>query len=184
MNHVVQNRTNEIIRLLVQGPHHVRGIADALGTSHVSVSRRLQELVRENVVDYTIEGKNKVYSLKKTLEGRNAVLIAEIDRQSRAIAHYPVLRGVIRKVLEVPDLRLALVFGSYAKGTAHDGSDIDLFIETQDRAVRKTLESYHSRISVKIGLFDPESPLIREIMQDHIIITGVEEYLAKARLYP
>lgn len=184
MNHVVQNRTNEIIRLLIQGPLHVRGIADTLEASHVSISRRLQDLVQDNVLDFTLEGKNKVFFLKKTLEARNAVLIAEIDHQSRAIARYPVLRGVIRKVLEIPDLRLALIFGSYAKGTAHDESDIDLFIETQDRAIRKALEAYHSRISVKIGPFDPENPLIREMMQSHVLITGVEEYLAKTRVYP
>ncbi len=183
MNHVVQNLTNDIILILLRGPLHTRGIADTLERSHATVIRRLQEMVRDNIVDFSIEGKNKVYFLKKSLEGRNAAMAAEIYKQSRSIADYPLLRGVVRKVVDLPEIHLALIFGSYAKGTAHDRSDIDLFIESEDRTLKKRLEGQYSALSVKIGIFDHENPLVREIIRDHIIIKGVEAYFEKTSFF-
>jgi predicted nucleotidyltransferase len=183
MNHVVQNLTNDIIIILLHGPLHTRGIAETLGRSHATIMRRLQEMVGENSIDFTIEGKNKVYFLKKSLEGRNAVMTAEIYRQSRLIADYPQFRGIIRAVLDLQEIRLALLFGSYAKGVAHERSDIDLFIETENRTLKKTLEDQFSALSVKIGIFTMENPLMKEMMKDHIIIRGVEDYLEKTKFF-
>jgi predicted nucleotidyltransferase len=183
MNHVVQNLTNAIVLTLLRGPLHTRGIADTLERSHATVIRKLQEMVRENILDFTIEGKNKVYFVKKSIEGRNAAIAAEIAKQSRSIADYPLLRGVIRTILDLPEVHVALIFGSYAKGTAHDRSDIDLFIESEDRIIKKKLEGLHPSLTVKIGVFDKENPLVREIMKDHIIIKGVEAYFEKISFF-
>ena len=102
-------------------------------------------------------------------------------KQSKAIETYPVLRGIIHAVLENPDIHLALLFGSYAKGTAHDKSDIDLFVETRDPNVKNDLEKRHRTLSVKTGAFDRENLLIREIIKDHIIVRGMEDYYEKIR---
>jgi predicted nucleotidyltransferase len=182
MFHVEQNLTNEIVTLLLQADLHPRAIAEKLGSNHMTVARKLHTLVEENVADYRAEGKNKVYFLKKSIVGRNAAMTAEIYRQSRIISRYPVLRGIFKSVREMPTIRLALLFGSYAKGRATSTSDIDIYVETLDREVKKQLESGNSSLSVKIGAFDTASPLIREIMKDHVIIRGVEEYFDKTEI--
>ena len=183
MNHVVQNLTNEIILILLRGPLHTRGIADTLEKSHATVIRRLQEMVKANILDFTTEGKNKVYFLKKSIEGRNAAMGAEIYKQSQSIDTYPLLRGVVRAVVDLQEVHLALIFGSYAKGAAHDRSDIDLFIESEDPTLKKRLEGHHPALSVKIGVFDLQNPLVREIMKDHIILKGVEAYFEKTSFF-
>ena len=183
MFHVEQNLANEIIHLLMKGDLHPRGLAEKLQTNHMTVSRKLHDLVEENIVDYRTQGKNKVYFLKKSIEGRNAIMITEIYRQSRVLHRYPVLRGIFKSVQEMQKISLALLFGSYAKGLATKESDIDIFIETQDMDVKKQLEQRHSSISVKIGTFDPASPLIREIIRDHVMIRGVEEYCDKTGFF-
>lgn len=183
MNHVVQNLTNDIVLTLLRGPLHTRGIAEALERSHATVLRKLKEMVKDNILDFTIEGKNKVYVIKKSIEGRNAAITAEIAKQSRSIADYPLLRAVIRTVLDLPEVQFALIFGSYAKGTAHEKSDIDLFIESEDRVVKKKLEGFHPSLSVKTGVFDKDNPLVREIMKDHIIVKGVEAYFEKISFF-
>lgn len=183
LNHVVQNLTNEILCIILKGPLHTRGIADALGTSHATVLRKLRILVDENVVDFTIEGKNKVYYLKKNIEGGNAALTAELYKLSRLVSQYPLLRGMLQAVMAERGVKLALIFGSYAKGTAHQESDIDLFIETDDRDVKKRLEGQYSTLSVKIGRFDTDHPLVREIIKDHIIVKGGEEFFEKTRFF-
>jgi predicted nucleotidyltransferase len=183
MFHVEQNLSNEIVLRLLREPAHLRGLSGTLQVNHMTIARKLAVLQNDNIVDYTKEGKNKVYFLKKTIESRNLAMASELYRQSRAVAHYPLLRGVIQSVLAIPEIRFALIFGSYAKGTAHEGSDIDLFIETPDRELKKRLEQQNSLVSVKIGPFDRESPLIREIMSNHIIIRGVEDYFEKTQFF-
>jgi predicted nucleotidyltransferase len=179
MNHVEQNLTNEIVSLLEKEDLHPRAIAERLGSNHATILRRLRVLTDDNIVDFHKEGKNKVYSLKRSIEGRNAAMIAELYKQSMAVSRYPVLRGIVRAVQEMPEIPLALLYGSYAKGLATTESDIDLFIETPDLATKKELELRHSLLSVKIGHFDPNDLLIREIAKDHIIIRGIEAYFDK-----
>jgi hypothetical protein len=40
-------------------------------------------------VDFRMEGKNKVFHLKRTIEGRNAAMIAEIYKQSSIVSKWP-----------------------------------------------------------------------------------------------
>jgi len=182
MFHVEQNVANEIVALLLQADLHPRGIAEKLTTNHMTISRKLRELVKDNVVDYRVEGKNNVYFLKKTLEGRNAAMIAEIYKQTQVISRYPVLRGIFRSVQELPEIHLAVLFGSYAKGLVIKGSDIDIYLETDTTSIKKQLEQKNSSLSVKIGKFDTNSILIREIIKNHVIIRGVEVFIDKTWL--
>jgi predicted nucleotidyltransferase len=179
MFHVEQNLTNEIIASLMQADIHPRGIAEKLHSNHTTIARKLHILVDENIVDYRTEGKNNIYFLKKSIEARNAVMITEIYKQSRIVSTYPILRGIFQAILEMPEIQLALLYGSYAKELAIKGSDIDLYIETLNPSVKKHLEQRHSLLSVKIGEFDTNNLLIREIIKEHIIVKGVEAYMEK-----
>jgi predicted nucleotidyltransferase len=183
MNHVEQNLTNEIVALLLNEDLHPRAIAERLKSNHATVLRKLRDLKSDNIVDFRPEGKNKVYFLKNSIEARNAAIIAEMYRQSLTVDRYPALRGIFRAVQEMPEIPLALLFGSYAKGLATKESDIDLFAETLSAAAKKQLEQRHSSLSVKIGNFDPDDLLIREIIKDHVIIKGVEAYFDKTGFY-
>ena len=184
MNHVEQNLINEIVALLLNGDLHTRAIAEQLNSNHATVLRKLRDLTDDNIVDFRPEGKNKVFRLKRTIEARNAAMIAEIFKQSAVVARYPVLRGIFRAVGGMPELPLAILYGSYAKGTATRESDIDIYIETTDPLTKKQLEQKHSRVSVKTGVFDTRDLLIREIVKDHIIIRGVEVYFDRTEFFP
>ncbi len=83
----------------------------------------------------------------------------------------------------MPEIPLALLYGSYAKGLAKKDSDIDLFIETLNTSLKKQLEQRNSSLSVKLGDFDIKNLLIREIIKDHIIIKGVEMYFDKTGFF-
>ena len=183
MNHVEQNLINEIVALLIKEDLHTRAIADQLRSNHATVLRKLRDLTEDNIVDFRMEGKNKVFHLKRTIEGRNAAMIAEIYKQSSIVSKYPVLRGIFQAIQEMPEIPLAILYGSYGKGLATKGSDIDIFIETSDSLKKKQLKQRHSLLSVKIGVFDTKDLLIREMMKDHIIIKGVEVYYEKTGFF-
>jgi predicted nucleotidyltransferase len=78
---------------------------------------------------------------------------------------------------------MIILFGSFASLTANDDSDIDVFAQTQKKDLKKALESINSRLSIKIGTFDVNSLLIKEIIKNHVILKGVETYYERVGFF-
>lgn len=179
---MVQKRDNlelDIIELLLRGDNHVRGIAKKLNESHSTVLRKLNGLKKENVIDSRREGKNKIFFLKDNLVSKTYIQQAELHKLTKLLRHNPELDIIFEEILKKTDEKLIALFGSYAKGLAKKESDIDIYIETKSRSVKKSVEDIHSKINVKIGTFDIKSPLIKEIIKDHIILKGIEVFYDK-----
>jgi len=96
---------------------------------------------------------------------------------------YSELNVIIDDLLKKSDEKLVVLFGSYAKFIANKESDIDIYVETRGRKLKEKLESANSKIKVKIGSFDLESNLIKEIIKNHIILKGVEEFYEKTKFF-
>ena len=126
----------EIIDILLKGRIHVRGVAKKLEVNHMIISRKMQELFNENVVNFKQEGKNKVFFIKGTEEARNYVFITEQYKLLKVLSKYPLLRNIIEKIQKDKRIKLAILFGSYAKGLA-DESDVDIFIESNNRGIKR-----------------------------------------------
>ena len=173
------NYNTLIIENLLKGGNHVRGIAEDIGTNQTTASRKLKELYQENVVDFRHEGKNKVYFLKKSLEAKQYACIAELHKATRILSKHPFMRKIFEELRKIENIHLAILFGSYAKGNPDRNSDIDIYIETTDPNLKKQAERIDSRIRAKIGKYDKDSILIKEIQKNHVIIKGVEEYYEK-----
>jgi predicted nucleotidyltransferase len=183
---MVQKRDNlelEIILVLLSGENHLRGIARQLNESHSTILRKLNKLVMDNILDYRMEGKNKVFFIKKNLQAKNYVFNAERYKLIKLLREYPELDIIMEEISKASKETLVIIFGSYAKFIAKKNSDIDLFVETRNRAVREQLESIHSRIKVKLGDFDLSSSLIKEIIKNHAILKGVEEFYEKTKFF-
>lgn len=186
MFHMVQKRDNielEIILLLIKREKHVRGVAKDLQESHSTILRKLNKLAKEYVVDSKKEGRNKVFFLKKNLLTKNHILRAELHKFSTLLNEYPDLMVIIEEILKKIDEKLIVIFGSYAKFNAKKDSDIDLYIETKNKKLKKIVEDINSKIKVKIGPFDLKSSLIKEIIKNHVIIKGLEEFYEKEQFF-
>jgi len=173
----------DILEILRKEQNHIRAIAERLGTNHISVMRALKVLYKDNMVDYKTEGKNKVYCIRDTLIARRKIISLEHHKFEKLIKKYPYLSPLISDVLTITNSKIMILFGSYAKFRANKDSDIDIFIETQDRELRKKAAEIDSRISVKIGKFDKSSTLCKEIIKDHIILRGIEEFYEKHKVF-
>ncbi|MBI2543218.1 MAG: nucleotidyltransferase domain-containing protein [Candidatus Aenigmarchaeota archaeon] len=183
---MVQNRDNMdsmIILLLLKGENHLRGIAKQLSESHSTILRRLDKLVKENVLDYKKEGRNKVFFIRKNLQAKSYVFNAERYKMIKMLKKYPELNIIISELLKKNKESIIVIFGSYAKFLAKQDSDIDVYVETGDRKVKEELESVHTKIKVKIGDFDLDSQLIKEIIKNHIILRGVEDFYEKTEFF-
>lgn len=173
----------EIILTLLKGENHIREIARKLKTNQTTVKRRLDELYKQNIVDYKIEGKNYVYFIKKGLEAKSFVIISENYKFILFLKKYPKIKGIIKKITEKENIDMAIIFGSYAKSIANESSDIDIYIGSEDLNLKKEIELIDSRFSVKIGRYDRENLLIKEIESNHIIIKGIEKFYEKNRFF-
>ena len=173
----------EIVNELLNNKNHIRGIAKKLNTNHMNIARKIKELEKENVVDYKQEGKNKAYFLKKTIEAKNYVLSAESYKLTNLIKKYPDIRIIAEGVQKDKRIKLAILFGSYAKGIAKSDSDIDIYIETSDKRIREDISLINTKMSIKIGKYDKSSLLIKEIEKNHVIIKGVEQYYENNKFF-
>ena len=113
--------------------------------------------------------------MKKTAEAKSYVFIAENYKLIKLLEKYPNLRNAIEKIQRNKKISLAVIFGSYAKYLAKKDSDIDIYIETADKKLKRDAELINSKINVQIGKYDKNNLLIKEIEKNHVIIKGVEE---------
>jgi len=180
MLHMSQNYYKiKVMESLLKKENHIRGLAKELNTNQTTIARKINELFKENVVDYKKEGRNKVYFLKKTLEALQFVLITEHYKLLEILKEYAYLRRIFQEIIRNKKIKLAILFGSHARKTATKESDIDIYIETISRDIKRKIEEIDSRVSVKIGKFNRKSLLIKEIEKEHVIIKGAELYYEK-----
>jgi len=172
-----------ILTLLKNNELHVRGIAKSVKQPHANISRAMKKMLDSNIVDFRTMGKNKIFRLKKSVETLQYVYSAEHFKLLKLIERYPFLSVIVEGILSKTEEELVVIFGSFAKFNAKSDSDIDIFVETENRAIKTELEKINSRISVKIGVFDKNNILIKEIIKDHVIIKGVEHFYEKNRIF-
>jgi len=172
----------EVLLALLKEQNHVRGIAKLLNVNHMLVSRKIKEPLSYNVVDYRQEGKNKVYFIKKTIESRAYVFMAEHYKLVQLIYKYPDLRRCIDKIQKDKRIKLAILFGSFAKGLAKKQSDIDVFIESKGD-IKRDLALIDSRLSIKTGKYDKSNTMIKEIEKNHVVLKGIEVFYEKNKFF-
>jgi predicted nucleotidyltransferase len=172
-----------IIEQLLKKESFPREIARELKTNPMSIIRCLRQLTKDNIVYFRQIGKSKVYSLKKTQEAFAYACMAEHYKRLKLFEKYPSIAVMAEDILKASSSGLIVIFGSYAKFNAKKDSDIDLYIDTTSKEECKKIEQIHSGLSVKIGVFDQESLLMREIIKNHVILRGVESYFEKIKVF-
>src|SRR3989344_3478880 len=138
----------EIILALIKSENHLREISKLTKIPIATLSRKLFELRKQNIIDYKTEGKNKVYFLKKNLISQKAVIASENYKCIKLLIEYPKLMTIFEDILEKSNL--IILFGSYAKGIPKENSDIDLYMETKENiknhVIIKGTELYYEKL--------------------------------------
>ena len=180
--HMTQIKVNylyEALLLLLKKEMHQRELAKELKTSLTRVQSILEELRKINVLDYKVTGKNHVYFIKKNLMSKFFILNAENYKLIKIFLKYPELEPIFQDIIKKSNCSLIILFGSYAKGNPKKDSDIDIYIDTNNQKVREKIQKTSDLISVKVGKFNANDLLIKEIIKNHAIIKGGEEYYEK-----
>jgi len=162
----------EIVLELLKGKRHLRGLAKAIGIPLTNVKRSVDSLIEGNVLDAQRVGKNRILSLKKSLESREYVLSAEHYKALKTLDMYPKLAPIIEDAFEACR-GMIILFGSHANLRAKRDSDIDLYC----------LSGKVRGANVKNGEFKPNSLLAKEIIKNHVIFRGVEEFYERTGFF-
>jgi predicted nucleotidyltransferase len=165
-----------ILNLINKKENFITNISRDINTSHVEVLRKTKELEEKGVIYYKYIGRNKMYKLMENIVAQNMIIMAEMYKTNKIIEKYPKLGIIFDEINKNIKSELIILFGSYAKEIADNKSDIDIFIETKNKNVKNKIKEISRKINLKIGEFKTDNLLVKEIIQNHCIIKGVEKY--------
>lgn len=167
---------------------HVRQLAALLKMNHATAAIALKSLEKKNVLKSELEGRNKKYCLNlDNFLTKNYIENAESARTMKYFERHFIIKKMLSELTpavfrETP----VILFGSYAKESYTDESDIDILIikNNNEKEVVKSLIKFGKRHNKKIqvqemtkkdfeeGLMEKDT-LVSEIIKNHIILNNV-----------
>lgn len=155
--------------------YYLREIAKLTNLSLRTAQRLLFELEKKKIMKSKREGKNKYYALNlQNIKTKFYLLEAEINKTLELLDKYPIFQSFLKENFSAP----LIVFGSFAEFKATKESDLDLLIIANEKIIiPKHLLPYEiHEIKLNEKTFQKalkkNEPLIKEILKNHIILTG------------
>ena len=157
-----------------------RAVSKKLKMNQKTVSNILNHLEKEHILKFKQEGKNKYYFLNKLCPYLMEVIqIIEIHRKINFLEKYSPLKELFLNLEERTE-GLLVIFGSYANFSANAKSDLDIFLIGKIKDIEDLEELYNLKINIVKSdktKFDKKEHIIKEIIKNHIILKGVENFI-------
>ena len=166
--------------------YYIREIQKILKISSRTSLLTLDDLEKRKILTSIRRGKIKTYHIHPTITTREYLILAETYKKINFLQSHLTIKTIIENIENHID-GMALLFGSYAKGTEKEGSDLDLFVTGRynKEKVKEISEMYGVKISIKQypqQIFEKkfkEDILIKEVIESHIIIKGLEHFMSE-----
>lgn len=183
--------------------YHLRELARKLDINHQTLRPYLNKLKNRGIIIEKQKGRNKVFSLNHTSDLLPYYLVqAEADRTSEYLednntirAFWKNFRGKINDEI-LFKIETLVLFGSFAKGTEDEKSDIDLFLATPEEVSNKIkntsekLESITGRdieieqtSNLREIIAQQGSGAFGEIVSNHVVLIGIEKFIYTVRRF-
>ena len=170
--------------------YHTREMAKLTKKSHVTLLPHLKALEKEKILLTKIIGKNKVYSLNlDNILAKNYLIICELV-ESILYQEQVFLIKKITTEISKHNLSGSLVsFGSYAKKTFKEDSDIDIFYlgelkEAEIIKIKAIGKTYGKTINLKTATSEnfesglrKKDALIMEILKYHVFLQNTDAFI-------
>jgi len=157
-----------------------RQIASKQKVNQKTVSNILNRLEKEGILKYSTEGKNKYYSFNMlNSDVKDVIKMVEIARKNKFISKHSKLKELFYS-LEKRASGMLIIFGSYANYTHNKSSDLDVLVIGKISDIRDLEEIYKVKINViksKPENINKQEIFVKEIIKNHIILKGVEEFI-------
>src|SRR3989338_2623231 len=176
--------------------YHTREMAKLIKKSHVTLLPHLHALEKDKVLIAKMAGKNKVYTLNlDNILIKNYIIIGELFE---SILYQEQVFFIKKITTEISKLNLSgsvILFGSYAKKTFKEDSDIDLFYlgelkEAEITKIKSIGKTYGKTINLKTATIKnfenglrKKDALIMEILKYHIILQSADTFISTLLSY-
>ena len=170
--------------------YHIREIAKLTAKSHVTLLPHLKALEKDKILIPKTIGKNKVYSLNfENIVTKNYLLLSEIIESTTFFEQFFLIKRIYAEIFSLNLLGTTILFGSYAKRTFKEDSDIDLFYlgEITDKEIGEIKEigkTYGKSIDIKkltLKNFElklrEKDPLVIELIKNHVLLQNQELFV-------
>lgn len=168
---------------------HVRKMAKLLGANHVTLLPHLKALEKEKILVPKEVGRSKVYFLNpNNIIGKEYLIISEKFAASEFFEKTFLIKKIYDGIFGLNLKDSIILFGSYAKGTATEESDIDLLLigEASGNDIRKIKEvgkMYGKEANVKSASIEnfesgiKHDVLIGEVVKHHIVLQNPDVFV-------
>ncbi len=164
--------------------YYIREVKKILGVSPRTAQTILSDLEKKGVLTSQLKGKIRIYVLQETAVAKDYMMLAEHYKKTAFLESDSLLREICSKIAGSCG-GIVAVFGSYAKKTQKDGSDIDVFVAGKcDRnKIREASKLYGVEISVKnypLKAFRESirsDLFLKEVAGNHVILSGLEDFI-------
>lgn len=155
-----------------------RDIAKKYKLNQKTVSNILLKLEKENILKFERQGKNKYYFLNKFDSNINEIIkLIEINKKITFLNKHKKFIELFKE-LEKRTNGTLIIFGSYAKGSENEDSDLDLFILGSIKDVKDLEKMYNLKISIlKSKKVKNNEPIFKEIINNHILLKGEDNFI-------
>ena len=162
---------------------HVREIAKLIKKNHVTLLPHLKSLEKDKILTSETIGKNKVFSLNlDNITTKNYLTISELFESAIFLEEIFLIKKITKEIFNLKLPGTIILFGSYAKRTFKEDSDIDFFYvgnitDKEIKEIKKIGKTYGKTINIKkstlknfeLGIRKKEA-LIIEIIKNHLIL--------------
>ena len=157
-----------------------RSIAKRIRMNQKTVSNVLNELEKEHLLKFEQEGQNKYYFLNEFYPHiKEIIQFIETQRKINFLEKYKKIGDIFPKLEERTE-GILIIFGSYANFSANEKSDLDVFVMGKIKDVEDLEEIYNLKINIvksNENKFDRKEHLVREIIKNHILLKGIEDFV-------
>ena len=161
-----------------------RELVGKVKISQKNIALTLIKLEKLGILSSKIRGNTKYYFLNKQNGLIEKYLVFfEVGRCVDFLEKHQKISSFFEEIIF---LGIVCIFGSYAKGLEKKDSDLDLFVvgNYDEKKVNEIGEKFGIEISIKSGakrdfrdMLKSKNPLVKEIIENHVIISGFEDFV-------
>lgn len=171
----------------------IHQLSESLQRHYSLVHRIVGRLAEQGVVSREGAGRSFLCSLNLSSERTFALLeLAEIEKRDEFLSNNKELRLVVKDLLDtlqpqIKNVLAVVLYGSRAKGTAAQSSDIDLLLVRKgDLEIEKTTRSLYAKFGKAVAPVvmtaidfrrQRNKALIQEIVGVHYVLYGAEAFV-------
>jgi len=170
--------------------YHVREIAKLTKKSHVTLLPHLQALEKDKILMPKTVGKNKMYSLNlQNIVAKQYLLLSEVVESTAYLEEVFIIKKITEEIFKLNLSGAVILFGSYAKRTFKEDSDIDLLYigKIPDADIQKIKEigkTYGKAINIRKSAVEnfesglrKKDALLTEILKNHLLLQHGELFI-------